>query len=83
MVTLPETRYARNHGLHVAYQLAGNGSVDVVLLTQWFSNIDSRWDVPPPAAFIRRLARFGRVLIFDKRGTCLSDPVPASERKPR
>jgi len=74
-MTLPETRYARNNGLHVAYQLVGNGPVDVVLLTQWFSNIDSQWDVPPLAAFIRRLARFGRVLIFDKRGTGLSDPV--------
>jgi class 3 adenylate cyclase len=78
-MTLPETRYARNNGLHVAYQLVGHGPVDVVLLTQWFSNIDSQWDVPPLAAFIRRLARFGRVLIFDKRGTGLSDPVPASE----
>jgi pimeloyl-ACP methyl ester carboxylesterase len=78
-VTLPETRYARNNGLHVAYQLVGDGPVDVVLLTQWFSNIDSQWDVPPLAAFIHRLARFGRVLTFDKRGTGLSDPVPASE----
>jgi hypothetical protein len=60
-VTLPETRYARNNGLHVAYQLVGNGPVDVVLLTQWFSNIDSQWDVPPLAEFIGRLARFGRV----------------------
>jgi pimeloyl-ACP methyl ester carboxylesterase len=75
-VTLPETRYARNNGLHVAYQLVGDGPVDIVLLTQWFSNIDSQWDVPPLAAFIRRLARFGRVLTFDKRGTGLSDPVP-------
>ena len=78
-MTLPETRYARNNGLHVAYQLVGDGPVDIVLLTQWFSNIDSQWDVPPLAAFIRRLARFGRVLTFDKRGTGLSDPVPASE----
>ena len=38
-VTLPETRYARNNGLYVAYQLVGDGPVDVVLLTQWFSNI--------------------------------------------
>jgi pimeloyl-ACP methyl ester carboxylesterase len=79
MVTLPETRYARNNGLHVAYQLVGDGPVDIVLLTQWFSNIDSQWDVPPLAAFVHRLARFGRVLTFDKRGTGLSDPVPASE----
>ena len=72
----PETRYAVNDGLHVAYQLVGDGPVDVVMLTQWFSNIDSQWDVPPLAAFIRRLAAFGRVLTFDKRGTGLSDPVP-------
>lgn len=78
-MTLPETRYARNNGLHVAYQLVGDGPLDVVLLTQWFSNIDSQWDVPPLSAFIRRLARFGRVLTFDKRGTGVSDPVPASE----
>ena len=78
-MTLPETRYARNNGLHVAYQLVGDGPVDVVLLTQWFSNVDSQWDVPPLAEFIGRLARFGRVLTFDKRGTGLSDPVPASE----
>jgi hypothetical protein len=50
-VTLPEKRYARNNGLHVAYQLVGNGPVDVVLLTQWFSNIDSQWDVPPLASW--------------------------------
>ena len=78
-MTLPETRYARNNGLHVAYQLVGDGPVDVVLLTQWFSNVDSQWHVPPLAEFIGRLARFGRVLTFDKRGTGLSDPVPASE----
>ena len=78
-MTLPETRYAKNNGLHVAYQLVGDGPIDAVLLTQWFSNVDSQWDVPPLAEFIGRLARFGRVLTFDKRGTGLSDPVPATE----
>ena len=78
-VTLPETRYAKNNGLHVAYQLVGDGPMDIVLLTQWFSNVDSQWDLPPLAEFIGRLARFGRVLTFDKRGTGLSDPVPATE----
>jgi class 3 adenylate cyclase len=78
-VALPETRYARNGDLHIAYQLVGDGPVDVVLLPQWFSNIDSQWDVPPLAAFIRRLGAFGRVLTFDKRGTGLSDPVAVSE----
>jgi class 3 adenylate cyclase len=50
-----------------------------VMLTQWFSNVESQWDVPPLAEFIGRLSRFGRVLTFDKRGTGLSDPVRASE----
>ncbi len=79
MAGVPETRYAMNGGLHIAYQLAGDGPVDVVLLPQWFGNVDSQWDVPPIAEFIRRLAAFGRVLTFDKRGTGLSDPVAVSE----
>jgi pimeloyl-ACP methyl ester carboxylesterase len=78
-VALPETRYAVNGGLHIAYQLTGEGPLDAVLLPQWFSNIDSQWDVPPLAAFIRRLASFSRVLTFDKRGTGLSDPVAVAE----
>ena len=76
-MTLPETRYARNNGLHVAYQLVGDGPVDVVLLTQWFSNIDSQWDVPPLAAFIRRLARFGGDLSRAGEGTCDGERVSA------
>jgi pimeloyl-ACP methyl ester carboxylesterase len=78
-MAFPETRYAINGGMHIAYQLIGDGPVDVVLLTQWFSNVDSQWDVPPLAGFIRRLGGFGRVLTFDKRGTGLSDPVAASD----
>jgi class 3 adenylate cyclase len=78
-VALPETRYATNDGLYVAYQQVGDGPVDIVMLTQWFSNVDSQWDVPPLAEFIRRIGRFGRVLTFDKRGTGVSDPVRASE----
>jgi hypothetical protein len=55
-VSRPETRYATNNGPYVAYQLTGDGPMDVVLLTQWFSNLDSQWDVPPLAEFIGRLA---------------------------
>lgn len=78
-VAPPETRYVSNGDLHIAYQLVGDGPVDIVLLPQWFSNIDSQWEVPPLAAFIRRLGAIGRVLTFDKRGTGLSDPVAVSE----
>jgi class 3 adenylate cyclase len=51
-VALPETRYAANNGLYVAYQQAGDGPVDIVMLTQWFSNVDSQWDVPPLMAMV-------------------------------
>jgi class 3 adenylate cyclase len=74
----PDTRYAKSGDLHIAYQLVGDGPIDIIVLTQWFSNVDSLWDVPPLAGFVRRLAAFGRVLLFDKRGTGLSDPVAMS-----
>ena len=73
---LPETRYARLGDLHLAYQVLGNGPPDILLLDQWFSHVEAQWDVPPVAEFRERLARFGRLIMFDKRGTGLSDPIP-------
>ncbi len=72
---IPETRYTRAGDVHIAYQLLGEGSVDVVLADQWFSNMDGQWDVPPLAEFRRRLASFSRLIMFDRRGMGLSDPV--------
>ena len=72
----PETRYATTgDGVHIAYQVAGEGGHDLVLIDQWFSNVDLQWEFPPLARFIRRLSSFARVITFDKRGTGLSDPV--------
>jgi class 3 adenylate cyclase len=71
----PETRYARAGDVHIAYQLLGEGVVDVVLADQWFSNMEGQWDVPLLAEFRRRLASFSRVIMFDRRGMGLSDPV--------
>jgi class 3 adenylate cyclase len=71
----PETRYARAGDIHVAYQVLGEGPVDVVLADMWFSNMDGQWDVPPLADFRRRLASFSRLIMFDRRGMGLSDPV--------
>src|SRR5688572_1301830 len=73
---LPETRYARAGGAHIAYQVLGHGPVDIVLADQWFSDMDGQWDVPPIAEFRRRLSSFSRLIMFDKRGIGLSDPVP-------
>ena len=65
---LPDTRYARRGGLHLAYQILGNGPPDVLLLDQWFSHMEAQREVPPLAEFRERLASFSR-LIMPKRGT--------------
>ena len=75
---IPETRYARLGDLHVGYQVLGTGPPDILLLDQWFGHVEAQWDVPPLAAFRERLASFGRLIMFDKRGTGLSDPIPTS-----
>ena len=74
----PETRYVRLGDLHLAYQVLGEGPPDILLLDQWFGNVEAQWDVPPMAALRERLASFGRLIMFDKRGTGLSDPIPTS-----
>ena len=76
---LPETRYARLGDLHLAYQVLGEGPPDLLLLDQWFGNVEAQWDVPPVARLRERLASFGRLIMFDKRGTGLSDPIPTAE----
>jgi class 3 adenylate cyclase len=75
---LPETQYARLGDLHLAYQVLGSGPPDLLLLDQWFSHVEAQWEVPPVADVRERLAAFGRLILFDKRGTGLSDPVPTA-----
>ena len=71
----PETRYARSGDLHIAYQVFGAGSVDLVLVPGFISNVEESWDNPSAARWLERLSRFARVIAFDKRGTGLSDRV--------
>ena len=75
---VPETRYARLGDLHLAYQVVGDGPPDILLLDQWFGHVDAQWDVPPLAELRERLASVGRLIMFDKRGTGLSDPIPTA-----
>jgi pimeloyl-ACP methyl ester carboxylesterase/class 3 adenylate cyclase len=77
-VTRPEIRYARVGDEHVAYQVVGHGALDVVLIPAWFSNVEAIWDLVPASRFLERLASFCRLLLFDRRGTGLSDPAPVS-----
>ena len=74
-----ETRYARSGEVSIAYQVVGEGPFDLVYVPGWVSNIDLMWDEPGYAAFLERLASFSRLIIFDKRGTGLSDPVPLDQ----
>ncbi len=71
---LPETRYAKTvDGLSIAYQVLGQGPVDLVFTTGWISNVDACWDVPPLRSFFHQLASISRLILFDRRGSGLSD----------
>src|SRR5690349_18304620 len=71
----PETRYARSGDLRIAYQVVGSGAFDLVFVPGFVSNIEVFWELPEWAHFFSRLARISRVILFDKRGTGLSDRV--------
>jgi len=75
---VPETKYARSADVNIAYQVVGQGALDVVLVPGWVSNIDVLWEEPSCARFLQRLASFSRLLLLDKRGTGLSDRVTAT-----
>jgi pimeloyl-ACP methyl ester carboxylesterase len=70
-----ETRYTRSGDVHIAYQVVGDGPIDLVFSPSPVSNLEVGWDWPPFARFLGRLASFSRLILFDKRGTGLSDRV--------
>ena len=79
---VPETRYARSSdGVSIAYQVLGESPIDLVLAPGFVSHLEHSWDDPALARFLRRLASFSRLIVFDKRGTGLSDRDP-SDRAP-
>jgi len=71
----PRTQYAKSGDVHIAYQVFGEGTVDLVFVPGFVSHIDNYWDEPNFARWLRRLGNFSRVIMFDKRGTGLSDQV--------
>jgi class 3 adenylate cyclase/alpha-beta hydrolase superfamily lysophospholipase len=70
-----ETRYAKSGDVHVAYQVVGEGPLDLILVHGWISHLEHQWEDPALARFLDRLAAFSRLIVFDKRGTGLSDRV--------
>ena len=76
---LPETQYARSGEVNIAYQVVGDAPLDLVFVMGWVSHMEYFWREPSFAKFLMRLASFSRLILFDKRGTGLSDRVPIHE----
>jgi pimeloyl-ACP methyl ester carboxylesterase len=76
MADTPTTRFARNGDVHLAYQVVGDGPVDLLFVDDWVHHVELVWEVAEYARFLRRLSGFARLIHFDRRGTGLSDPVP-------
>ena len=75
MAESPKTRFAVVGRDHIAYQVLGSGPPDLVFVPHWNTNVEAMWDFGPFARFVRHLASFSRVIVFDKRGTGLSDAL--------
>jgi len=77
-------RYARSGDVNIAYQVVGDGPIDLVLVLGWVSHLAYVWELPAIAAFLHRLASFSRLILFDKRGCGMSDrvhPLPSLEQR--
>src|ERR1044071_4603588 len=70
----PSTRYAKNGRVSIAYQVVGDAPIDVVFPPGFVSNVEHWWEMPTAAHFVERLASFAPGVMWDKRGTGLSDP---------
>lgn len=75
---VPTTRYARSGDGTIAYQVAGEGSLDLLFLPGWISQVEQLWDASSMRRFLERLAVFSRLILFDRRGSGLSDSVGES-----
>src|SRR2546430_7768102 len=76
MADVPEINYARSaDGVHVAYQVLGDGPPDVVYANSFMSHIEVSWDYPPAVRFYERIAAFSRLVLFDRRGPGLPYPI--------
>jgi class 3 adenylate cyclase len=74
----PETRYARAGDVHIAYQTVGDGPIDLVYIPPQLQQVEHLWAEPRVAGFFERIARFSRLILLDRRGTGLSDPISST-----
>ncbi|WP_183096002.1 adenylate/guanylate cyclase domain-containing protein [Nocardioides stalactiti] len=75
MITPARTRYARSGDVSIAYQVIGDGPIDIVLVPGYISHVEMIWEIPTVPHLVERVASFARLIMFDKRGSGLSDPV--------
>ena len=76
MAEMSETQFTRTGGVDIAYQVVGSpGQLDLLFIPGWVSHLEMMWELPEFARFLERLAAMGRLILFDKRGTGLSDRV--------
>lgn len=71
----PKTRYTKSGDVHIAYQVIGNGPFDLVYVPPFISNLELQWEDSAQASYLKKLSSFSRLIMFDKRGTGLSDRV--------
>jgi class 3 adenylate cyclase/pimeloyl-ACP methyl ester carboxylesterase len=71
----PEPNYAKSGDVHIAYQVVGEGPIDLVYVAEFMNSIEAQWEEPQYARYLERLASFSRLICFDSRGKGLSDPV--------
>ncbi len=72
---VPDTRYARSGDLQIAYQVVGEGPLDIVLVSSYLSNIEMFWELPSFARLFGRLSSFSRLILFERRGSGMSDGI--------
>ena len=83
MFEVPETRYAKSGGVNIGYQVVGDGPFDLVHVPAFVSNLELQWEDPAERRYFERLASFCRLIMFDKRGTGLSDRVAVATLEER
>ena len=83
MFEVPETRYVKSGDVNIAYQVVGDGPFDLIHVPAFVSNLELQWEDPAERRYFERLASFCRLIMFDKRGTGLSDRVPVATLEER
>ena len=79
----PQTHYARSGDVNIAYQVLGDGPIDVVHVPPFISNLELQWQDSNQARYFRRLASFSRLIMFDKRGAGISDRISIASLEER